>query len=123
MIILSVYTKRIYDTVSDQDGARILVDRLWPRGVKKTEAKIDYWAKEISPSTELRKWFGHDPKKWDEFRAKYYNELGAKLENVIKVLRLSRNDRITFIYSAKDVKYNQAVALKNFVEKLLPHIK
>ena len=118
-----VSTKRVYDTVSEEDGARILVDRLWPRGVKKTEVKIDYWAKELSPSTELRKWFGHDPKKWDKFRAKYYSELGAKLEDVIKILKLSRNDRITFVYSAKDVDHNQAVALKSFVERLLTHIK
>ena len=120
--MIKIDLKRIYDKYSNKDGARILVDRIWPRGIKKSEAKIDHWAKELAPSTELRKWFNHDPCKWDEFKAKYFTELGENIESVIKILKLSKNNKITFIYSAKNIKYNQAVALKEFVEKLLPHL-
>lgn len=111
-----LFIKRIYDLPSDDDGFRILVDRLWPRGVSKEKAKIDLWLKEIAPSNELRKWFGHEPGKWVEFKRRYFDEL--KNNSAVNLLRdYMKKGRVTLLYSAKDEKYNNAVALKEFLEK------
>jgi len=112
--------KRVYEKAEESDGIRILVDRLWPRGIKKEEAKVDYWLKEISPSNELRKWFSHDFNKWEEFKNKYFNELNSKKELINFLLELiKKNSNVTLLYSAKEEKYNNAVALKEYLQDLL----
>ncbi|MCH1624251.1 DUF488 domain-containing protein [Fredinandcohnia quinoae] len=110
--------KRIYDLVDDTDGIRILVDRLWPRGISKEAAQIDYWLKEIAPSNELRKWFHHEVGKYEEFKEKYLEELTTdedKKERVKELVQILRKGKVTFLYGAKDNKYNQAVILKEFI--------
>ena len=110
--------KRVYEKAEESDGIRILVDRLWPRGIKKE--KVDYWLKEISPSNELRKWFSHDFNKWEEFKNKYFNELNSKKELINFLLELiKKNSNVTLLYSAKEEKYNNAVALKEYLQDLL----
>jgi uncharacterized protein YeaO (DUF488 family) len=111
--------KRIYDEPTKDDGYRILVDRMWPRGVKKTAASIDLWLKEIAPSTELRKWFGHDPKKWQEFRNKYFAELKTKSELIAAVLAKTKKQKVTLLYAAKDTKHNNAIVLLDFLQHQL----
>jgi uncharacterized protein YeaO (DUF488 family) len=110
--------KRIYEEVAGEDGFRILVDRLWPRGIKKETAEIDLWLKEVAPSNELRKWFSHDPGKWEEFKKKYAKELLAKRELLKKIRRIEKEKgTVTLLYSARDVEHNNAVALKAVLEK------
>lgn len=110
--------KRIYEDWEDTDGFRILVDRLWPRGVKKESAHVDLWLKEISPSTELRKWFGHDPKKWPEFEKKYIAEIKANKEAVNKLLEtVKAHNKVMLVYGAKDEGHNQAVVLHSWLTK------
>jgi len=107
--------KRVYDKPSPEDGHRILVDRIWPRGISKEAAKIDEWLKDIAPSNELRKWFNHDSHKWDEFKDRYFTELKGKkkqLENI-------KQHHVTFIYSAKNEEFNNAVVLKEYIEKTM----
>lgn len=110
--------KRIYDTPENDDGFRILIDRLWPRGVSKEKAKLDLWMKDIAPTDELRKWFGHDPEKWDGFKNKYLNELEDKKE-LIKQMKIieKNNDKVTLLYSAKDEEHNNAIVLLEVLEK------
>ena len=109
--------KRIYEPYSEKDGYRILVDRLWPRGIKKETAHIDIWLKEIAPSAELRKWFNHEPEKWKSFLLKYKAELkGSAFLTELKTL-IKKHATITFLYGAKDEQHNQATALKNFLAK------
>ena len=109
---MNIVTKRVYDPVSDDDGFRVLVDRVWPRGMSKEHAHIDLWAKNVSPSTELRKWFGHDPAKWVEFQKRYKAELAENAE-AVDLLRDAAQDRkkITLLYGAKDEEHNQALVL------------
>lgn len=110
--------KRAYEDAVDSDGFRVLVDRLWPRGVKKEDARIDLWMKEIAPSTELREWFGHDPERWDEFRRRYRAEL-ADHKDDLKVLRDKAGEgSLTLIFAAKDVDRNNAVVLKEALESM-----
>jgi|SRR5690606_14820814 len=111
--------KRIYEDASSGDGYRILVDRIWPRGVSKEEAKLDDWKKEIGPSNELRKWFGHVPDKFDEFAKRYTKELEAKKEDLIGIRKLAKDRTVTLLYGAKDTEHNQAVVL----QKLLTDIR
>ena len=109
--------KRAYEPVAKADGERILVERLWPRGVSKDRAKIDLWLKDVAPSTGLRKWFGHDPEKWQQFRRRYAAELKDKID-VIKMLKQkAKEGRVTFVYAARDEEHNGALALKEFLEK------
>jgi len=110
--------KRVYDEPTKSDGRRVLVDHLWPRGLKKNEAQIDEWLKEIAPSTRLRKWFGHDPARWKEFKKKYAAELDGQRDQVEKLAREASKRRITLLFSAKDTEHNNAVALKEYIEKL-----
>jgi len=110
-----VKIKRIYDPVSPDDGKRIYIDRLWPRGLKKSEAVFDEWLKEISPSDALRKWFGHDPAKWTEFKKRYKKELEEKKELLEKLRHEARKGTITLLYSAKDTEHNNAVTLKELL--------
>lgn len=111
-----VRIKRAYEPASSHDGTRVLVDRLWPRGVKKADAGISQWMKEIAPSNELRKWFGHDPARWDEFRRRYKAELTKKQELMSQLRDLARKGPLTLVYAAQDEAHNQAVILR---EKLL----
>lgn len=114
---MSIRLKRAYDPPEKSDGTRILVDRLWPRGVTKQKAQIDYWPKEVAPSTELRKWFHHDPEKWDEFKVRYYQELDSQPEIVDQLIEVIKKGIATFIFSAKDEKQNNATALKEYLAK------
>jgi uncharacterized protein YeaO (DUF488 family) len=111
-----VKLKRAYDKPTDDDGYRILVDRIWPRGASKEKLKIGDWAKDVAPSTELRKWFGHDPDKWDEFKRRYFRELNNKKEMVDEIRAQMKHHVVTFVFSAKDEKFNNAVALKEYLE-------
>ncbi|MDD4985015.1 MAG: DUF488 domain-containing protein [Dehalococcoidales bacterium] len=107
--------KRIYDTISEDDGFRILVDRLWPRGMSKERAKVDLWLKDIAPSNRLRKWFGHDQQKWSEFKEKYYEELGEKGSPVALVLDKMSSGNVTLLFGAKEGQLNNAVALREYL--------
>lgn len=109
--------KRVYEQPSKEDGMRILVDRLWPRGLSKRKASIDIWLKDIAPSTELRKWFAHDPKKWNEFRKKYLQELKDNQEQVSILRERLKNGAITLVYGAKDEEHNEALVLKELFSR------
>ncbi len=113
--LLMLRIKRVYDGYEESDGYRILIDRLWPRGVSKSDAHIDLWLKEIAPSTELRTWFGHDPKKWQDFRKKYEMELAANQESVEQMEKIMKeHDNVTLVYAAKDEVHNDAVVLLDY---------
>jgi uncharacterized protein YeaO (DUF488 family) len=109
--------KRAYENHSREDGERILVERLWPRGLTKLKAKIDLWLKDVAPSTELRRWFGHDPEKWNEFRQRYQKELKQKDESIKLLKRKAKAGTITLIYAARDEEHNGALVLKQFLQK------
>lgn len=107
-----IKVKRIYEGWEADDGCRVLVDRLWPRGVSKKAARLDLWLKEIAPSGELRRWFGHDPEKWNEFRGRYMEELGGKVAALDRLKDLAgRKKRLTILYGSRDTKHNEAVVL------------
>jgi uncharacterized protein YeaO (DUF488 family) len=109
--------KRAYEPASKDDGLRILVERLWPRGVSKQKAKIDLWLKDLAPSTELRKWYGHDPAKWPQFKKRYWAELKDQ-SDVLALLKYVTQERVvTFVYAASDVERNSALALKEFLDR------
>ncbi|MFA6119250.1 MAG: DUF488 domain-containing protein [Parachlamydiales bacterium] len=110
--------KRAYEKPQKNDGIRILVDRLWPRGLSKKNAKIDIWLKDIAPSSELRKWFGHDPIKWIEFKKKYIKELKNNKTSVSELELEIKKGKVTLIYGAKDTEHNNAVVIKDFLEKI-----
>ncbi|HYL34039.1 MAG TPA: DUF488 domain-containing protein [Stellaceae bacterium] len=110
-----VQMKRAYEPPSPRDGTRVLVDRLWPRGVRKAKARIDLWLKDIAPSTELRQWFGHDPARWSEFRRRYRAELKRQPEALAQLRMLARQGRITLVFGARDERRNQAVVLKELL--------
>jgi len=107
--------KRVYDPVSPDDGKRVLVDRLWPRGIKKEKAQIDEWLKEISPSNELRKWYSHDPAKWAEFKKRYKKELVEKSELLKRIKAEAKKQTVTLLFSTKELELNNAVALKEIL--------
>ncbi len=110
-------TKRVYDAPSKTDGKRILIDRLWPRGLKRESARIDEWSKEIAPSNELRKWFNHDPDKWRDFKARYFRELEAKRTIIEEILGDSQKGTVTLLFGAKEERFNNAAALKDYLEE------
>lgn len=112
-----IKTERIYDNPKGDNGLRILVDRLWPRGLRKDAVKVDLWQKEIAPSNSLRKWFSHDERKWNEFRRRYFKELDGKEELVNMILSKVKDGSITLLYGAKEEKFNNAVALKEYLEE------
>ena len=113
---MTIRIKRAYEKPEKEDGIRILVDRLWPRGISKEKAGIDRWLKEIAPSHELRRWYGHAREKWPEFRSRYGAELKQRPELVDELIRLSRKGTVTLLYSSKEQNFNNAVALKLFLE-------
>ena len=108
---MALRLKRVYEPPEASDGYRVLVDRLWPRGVSKEEARLDEWARELAPSSELRRWFGHDPAKFDEFRRRYRDELDAHGEKLRDLRRRAGNGRLTLVYGARDTEHNDAVVL------------
>lgn len=113
---MKLYIKRIYETPSDDDGARILIDRLWPRGISKDKARLTLWLKEIAPSDELRHWFNHEAAKWDEFRRRYREELDANPRAVKDFFEAAKEaDKITLLYGARDEEHNQAVVLREYL--------
>jgi uncharacterized protein YeaO (DUF488 family) len=115
-----VTLKRVYEPASRTDGCRILVDRIWPRGLTKTRAAVDIWLKDVAPSTTLRKWFGHRPERWTEFRQRYLRELRARNEAADALLDAASHHRhVTLLFSARDEKRNQAVVLQGFLKKQL----
>ncbi len=113
--------KRAYDKRESADGKRILIDRLWPRGLSKSEAGIDEWLKDLGPSNELRKWFGHDPEKWEEFKKRYNKELSApdKVALMGKIARTAEQTDVTLIYSAKDTEHSDVRVLKELINKMM----
>ena len=113
---MNIKIKRIYEEADVSDGFRILVDRLWPRGVSKGKAKLSYWAKELSPSNELRNWYRHDAGKWEEFKRRYFKELDSKPEKLMLLENYLENEVVTFIYSSRETKLNNATALKEYVK-------
>lgn len=112
-----VAIKRIYEDASEKDGYRILVDRLWPRGVSKEEAKLDEWIKDIAPSTELRKRFDHIDERFPEFSKRYQAELDSKSDELKRLRKIAEKHQLTLLYSAKNVEFNQAVVLSNYLNK------
>lgn len=110
-----IQIKRIYDQPSPQDGSRIFVDRLWPRGISKADAPWDAWDKQTAPSTELRQWFNHDPAKWEEFRKRYFAELAHSPEAVRHLLNLAGQGTLTLLYAARDTEHNEAAVLKDYL--------
>lgn len=110
-----IQLKRAYEQPSKRDGTRVLVERLWPRGLTKARAAVDLWLKDIAPSTELRKWFGHEPKKWNEFKRRYRRQLRANSDQVGLLREQIRKGKTTLVYSAKDTEHNAALVLKTFV--------
>jgi uncharacterized protein YeaO (DUF488 family) len=112
---MNIQLKRAYEEPSKTDGTRILIDRLWPRGLTKEKAKIDLWLKDIAPSTELRKWFGHDISKWDEFKNRYNNELENNTASVSQLREHIEKGKVTLVYGAKDKEHNDAVVLAEYL--------
>jgi uncharacterized protein YeaO (DUF488 family) len=111
-----IQTRRVYDPPSPEDGARLLVDRLWPRGVKKQSLRLAGWLKELAPSDTLRRWFAHDPAKWEEFQRRYFAQLEENPMGWQPILKAASEGRVTLLFSAKDSEHNNAVALKTFLE-------
>ena len=116
---MGIAIKRVYEATAEGDGYRVLIDRLWPRGLKKEAVPMDVWAKELAPSTELRKWFGHDPALWDEFRQRYAAELAESADVWQALARRSAKEPVTLLYGARDEEHNDAVALKARMEQWL----
>jgi uncharacterized protein YeaO (DUF488 family) len=116
---MAIAIKRVYEKAAAGDGYRVLIDRLWPRGLKKEDVPFDLWAKELSPSTDLRHWFGHDPERWDGFRHRYASELDAVAEHWQPLAERSARHAVTLLYSAHDEAHNNAVALKAYMENWL----
>jgi uncharacterized protein YeaO (DUF488 family) len=117
---MNIKIKRVYEQPDKDDGRRILVDRLWPRGLTKEKAGVDLWLKDIAPSTELRKWFGHDPERWEEFKERYRAELAeaGKMEVLRDIAERAREENVTLLFGAKDIRHNDARALEAFIREV-----
>lgn len=113
---MPVRTKRVYEPPEDGDGTRVLIDRLWPRGLSKAVARVDYWARACSPSTELRKWYGHDPDKWNEFQRRYFDELDGNPEALSEFEEQVPSGEVTLLFSSKEKKLNNATAFRLYLE-------
>ena len=109
-------TKRIYDEPLQSDGRRILIDRLWPRGISKAAARIDFWAKSIAPSNELRQWYQHDSSKWSEFRDRYFAELDSNPEGIAELQSMIGSETVTLLFGSKEERFNNASALREYLE-------
>ncbi|SIT76954.1 DUF488 domain-containing protein [Pontibaca methylaminivorans] len=112
---MDIRTRRAYDDPGRDDGYRILIDRLWPRGVAKADLALDEWDKELAPSDDLRKWFGHDPEKWDEFRKRYRKELDDRQEAVAALVKRAAKGRVTLVFGARDEKHSNAEVLRDYL--------
>ena len=117
---MDVRLKRAYDPAASADGYRVLIDRLWPRGVSRERAKLDDWEKELPPSMELRQWFGHDPRRFEEFRRRYIEELRGQRPRLMALRRRARDGTLTLVYSAQDTEHNDAVVLAEVLRRRLP---
>lgn len=118
-----ITTKRVYDPIDNNEGVRVLVDRLWPRGVSKQALKADHWLREVAPSDQLRQWFGHDPNRWDGFKQRYFEELQDKPELINFLLELARAKGLVLLFSARDLHCNQAIALQQYLLSLIQKTK
>lgn len=118
---MSITVKRAYEAPEERDGRRILVDRVWPRGVRKDELRLDAWYRDLAPSTELRKWFAHDPERWSEFQKRYAAELkrAQSRERIRELAALGKRGKVTLIYSARDEEHNQAIVLRDYLKRLI----
>lgn len=114
---MTVHIKRVYEASSAKDGLRVLVDRVWPRGLSRDAAHIELWMKDIAPSAPLRKWFDHEPQKWEEFKRRYFHELDGREETVSELEKFSRNGPVTLVYSAAERRFNNAVALEEYLKQ------
>lgn len=114
---MNLKLKRAYDAPDDQDGTRVLVDRLWPRGLSKDKAQLDHWLKGMAPSKELRQWFGHDPERWQGFRKAYLDELSEEHEDLKKLREIAATGTTTLVFSAKDREHNNAVVLRELLQR------
>jgi uncharacterized protein YeaO (DUF488 family) len=112
---MQIWTRRIYDPPTSRDGARILVDRIWPRGISKRQAHLQDWHPDVAPSTELRHWFGHDPDRWEGFRKRYFAELDANPDAVAVLKEAVKKGRVTLVFAARDQQHNNAVALRDYL--------
>src|ERR1051326_2178875 len=111
-----IQLKRAYDSVDSADGARFLIERLWPRGIRKTAWPLEAWLKDVAPSTALRRWFGHDPKKWSEFRRRYFRAMAGNTDKLEMINKAGHHGPVTRVYSSHDTEHNNAVALKDYLE-------
>jgi uncharacterized protein YeaO (DUF488 family) len=116
---MSIDLKRAYDPPAASDGRRILVDRIWPRGIAKADLRIEAWLRDLAPSGGLRKWFGHDPKKWGEFKKRYADEIAQRADALAQLVEIAKAGHVTLVYAAKDTEHNNAVALKEQLERQL----
>ncbi len=116
---MRIQIRRVYEAPGKNDGYRVLVDRIWPRGVSKEAASVDAWNKDVAPSTQLRQWFGHDPEKWAEFKKRYWQELKANRAGVASLLEQARAGRVTLVFGAKDAEHSNAAALREYLMKEL----
>jgi len=114
-MILDIRTKRVYEPPDAHDGLRVLVDRIWPRGMTKAQVRADLWLQDVAPSTALRKWFAHDPSKWEEFKRRYFSELDRNPDNVHFLLETAAKGTVTLLFSTRDVEHNHAIALKEYL--------
>jgi uncharacterized protein YeaO (DUF488 family) len=114
---MRIQVKRVYEPTATSDGFRVLVDRLWPRGLSKSDAKLDLWLPDLGPSTALRQWFNHDPIRWAEFQRRYHAELKKKSALLATITKQAKTSPVTLLYSAKDEQHNQAVALRSFLKR------
>ena len=112
-----IQVKRVYEPVSESDGERILVDRLWPRGLSKETARISVWLRDIAPTDELRKWYTHDEAKWAEFKKRYFSELSGKGDLIATIMERAKKGNVTLLFSSRAEKYNNAVALRAYIEE------
>lgn len=117
--MMRIIVKRVYDSIDKTEGARVLVDRIWPRGITKQELQADLWLRDAAPTDGLRKWFGHDPARWEEFKIRYCAELDAKPEITRQLLELAREKGLVLLFSARDTQCNQAVVLKEYLLSLV----
>ncbi|KPJ77820.1 MAG: uroporphyrin-III methyltransferase [Deltaproteobacteria bacterium SG8_13] len=115
---MQIKIKRAYEAPDEEDGQRILVDRLWPRGISKERARIDFWPKELAPSTELRRWYDHSPEKWPVFKARYFEELETKPVLMKELLDRLHRGTVTFVYSSKERRLNNAVAIRDYIDSI-----
>lgn len=115
---MPIKIKRVYDPWEAEDGYRILVDRLWPRGIKKEDLKLDEWAKHLAPSTELRKWFNHQPERFDQFSEKYHTELHQQHQELLRIKKISKTQTISLLYSSRNLHFNQATILLDYLQSM-----